>query len=100
MAATDGGESILHELSTLTWFYCKSLAFNHPTAIVFIFQPVEGEIKTKPLQDSGARVIEGESVVGKRQKYVWVAYMVRHKKKILRWCSGMRLDGLSITKAF
>ena len=44
--------------------------------------------------------MEGEIVVGKGHKYVWVAYMVRHKKKILRWCSGMRLDGLSITKAF
>ena len=49
-------------------------------AIDFIVQNLEGESNTKPLQDSSARVMEGEIVLGKGQKYVWVAYWVRHKK--------------------
>ena len=70
VAITYGGRQSPTWVSTITWFYCKSLAFNQGTALVFRFQHVEGETKTQPLQDSSARVMEGESVVKEGQAYV------------------------------
>ena len=82
------GDSIRHDLCTLIWFDCKSLIFYHPTAIVVRFQYVEGESKTNPLQDSSARVMEGESVVGKREiSNVWLLiwFATERKFKAVLW---------------
>ena len=63
VAVIYGGEESPTWVSTLTWFYCKSLSFNPRTALVFRFQHVVEEAKMLSLQDFSARVMQGQSVV-------------------------------------
>ncbi|KAK1943546.1 Soluble calcium-activated nucleotidase 1 [Phytophthora citrophthora] len=60
------------ELSELTWFNGKLLAFDDRTGIVFRLKHFEGVSRTKPLQAIPEHIImEGDGLNGKGQKHEW-----------------------------
>ncbi|KAL3663136.1 hypothetical protein V7S43_011548 [Phytophthora oleae] len=60
------------ELSELTWFNNKLLAFDDRTGIVFRLKHFEGVSRTKPLQAIPEHIImEGDGLNGKGQKHEW-----------------------------